>query len=254
MTLSLDLSQRRALVTGASRGIGAAVADILSSAGADLVLAASRPSPELEAVTALTRDRGVTVATVTGDVSLADTADRCVETARDVLGGLDILVNNAGIWEGSAIDTLDPADLDRMLGVNLASVFHLCRAATPLLRDSPAGRIVNISSTASLMGEPLHAAYAASKGGVDALTRSLAVELGPAGITVNSVAPGWTITEMTRDELDTDAGRKLVASIPLRKAATSMDVAQAVVFLASDWAGHVSGVTLPVEGAYRIRR
>jgi 3-oxoacyl-[acyl-carrier protein] reductase len=104
------------------------------------------------------------------------------------------------------------------------------------------------------MGEPLHSPYAASKGGMDALTRSLAVELGPEGITVNSVAPGWTRTEMTDADLETEFGAKLISQIPLRRVAEPEDVAYAVCFLASPRARHISGVTLPVEGAYRIRR
>jgi NAD(P)-dependent dehydrogenase (short-subunit alcohol dehydrogenase family) len=209
---------------------------------------------EAEAVAEEARALGRNAAVLLGDVGNAAAAARVVSTCDGTLGGFDILVNNAGIWEAAPIESLDHKALRRALAVNLESAFHLCSAAVPLLAASPAGRIVNISSTASLLGEPLHAPYAASKGGLDALTRSLAVELGPRGITVNSVAPGWTRTEMTEAVLKTEAGERILESIPLHKAATPEDVAHAVAFLASDWAGHISGVTLPVEGAYRIRR
>jgi len=254
MPLTLDLAGRVALVTGASRGIGRAVALTLAEAGADVMIGAASRKREAEQTAAELETRGRRAGVVLGDLTDPEVANAYVDACHRRFGRLDILVNNAGIWEESAIDVLAPGDLARMLSVNLESVFHLCRNAVPLLRRSPAGRIINMSSTASLLGEPLHSHYAASKGGLDALTRSLAVELGPARITVNSVAPGWTRTEMTDEELGTDRGKALLAEMPLGKIAESMDVAYAVAFLASDWAGHVSGVVLPVEGAYRIRR
>jgi len=254
MTLNLDLSGRSALVTGGSRGIGEAICLRLAEAGAAVTVAAGRDTARAGAVADSIRGAGGSAVVVTGDLSDPATAARYVDAAVDAFGGLDILVNNAGIWEEAAAEAFTPEFVRRTLGVNLESAFWLCREAVPKLRRSEAGRIVNISSTASLLGEPLHAAYAASKGGLDALTRSLAVELGPEGITVNSVAPGWTYTEMAEEVLNSDAGRALIQSMPLRKVAMADDVAYAVAFLCSDWAGHVSGVTLPVEGAYRIRR
>jgi NAD(P)-dependent dehydrogenase (short-subunit alcohol dehydrogenase family) len=251
--LNVDLKGRVALVTGGSRGIGKAVALELGGAGADVVVGATGPGKAEEVVAAVKR-MGRRAEAVYGDLSDPATAEAYVRACAERMGSLDVLVNNAGIWEEAAADAVTPEILHRTMSLNLAAVFFLCRHAVPLLRQSPAGRIVNISSTVSLMGEPLHSPYAASKGGMDALTRSLAVELGPEGITVNSVAPGWTRTDMAEDELATEFGEKLIASIPLRRVAEPQDVAYAVCFLASDRARHISGVTLPVEGAYRIRR
>lgn len=253
MGLALKLDQRTALVSGGSRGIGRAICRLLAGAGAKVMVGATRRE-KAQTTAAEIQAAGGTAKIVLGDLSRPETAGDYVRATIDAFGGLDILVNNAGIWEDGAIDDLTPEMLSRTLRVNLESAFHLCRESVSFLKSSPAGRIVNITSTASLMGEPGHAPYAASKGGLDALTRSLAVELGPAGITVNSVAPGWTETEMTRADLATELGARLRREIPLGKVATADDVAYAVAFLVSDWAGHISGVTLPVEGAYRIRR
>jgi 3-oxoacyl-[acyl-carrier protein] reductase len=254
MSLDLSLEGRAALVTGGSRSIGKAVALMLARAGADVMVGAAARKQDALDVARTIEGMGRRGDTVIGDLGAPETAVTYVDACRDRFGRLDILVNNAGIWEESSIADLTPEFLERTLSINLKSAFHLCRSAVPLLEASPAGRIINISSTASLMGEPHHSPYAASKGALDALTRSLAVELGPSRITVNSVAPGWTRTEMTEAELATERGRELVATIPLRKVAEADDVAYAVLYLASDWAGHVTGVTLPVEGAYRIRR
>jgi 3-oxoacyl-[acyl-carrier protein] reductase len=177
-----------------------------------------------------------------------------VRQAQRAFGRLDILVNNAGIWEEASIERTTARVLDRMLAVNVESAFHCCRAAVPYLKKSRSGRIINITSTAAILGEPLHAHYAASKGALEALTKSLAVELGRWRVTVNSVAPGWTLTDMTERELRTAKGRRLVSEIPLRKVATSEEIAMMVVFLASSHAGHTTGVSIPIDGGYRIRR
>lgn len=254
MAYTIDLSERVALVTGGSRGIGAAVAKMLAEARAAVVIGCTSESKTAIGLRNRLRGMGVPAELVAGDLSKPETARAYIDFVREQFGQLDILVNNAGVWKGDPIDELRPELLTEVMNVNLMSVFDLCRDAVPLLRESSQARIVNISSTASLMGEPSYSPYAASKAGLDGLTRSLAVELGPFGITVNSVAPGWTETDMTTEELKTEAGKALIESIPLKKVATPEDVANAVLFCASKMAGHISGVTIPVEGAYRIRR
>jgi 3-oxoacyl-[acyl-carrier protein] reductase len=170
-----------------------------------------------------------------------------VEGAADYLGGLDIVVGNAGIWTDGAVENLTDADWGRMLAVNLSGPFHLCRAAIPHLRRSSFPSITLIASTAGQRGEARHSHYAASKGGVIALVRSLAVELAP--IRVNAVSPGWIRTDMTEPFLRPETiGGSVRESIPLGQPGEPEDVAGPVLFLASGLARHMTGTVLNVNG------
>jgi 3-oxoacyl-[acyl-carrier protein] reductase len=171
-----------------------------------------------------------------------------VDGAVDRFGRLDIVVNNAGIWAGSPIEEVSDGEWNEMLGVNLSGTFHVIRAAVPHMKAAGGGRIINLSSTAGQRGEALHAPYAATKGAVIALTKSLAAELAPFGILTNAVAPGWVETDMTSEALDGDAGRRIRASIPLDRAGRPEEIAGAVLFLASDLASYVNGEILNVNG------
>jgi 3-oxoacyl-[acyl-carrier protein] reductase len=157
-------------------------------------------------------------------------------------------VNNAGIWKGAAIDEMSDGDWSEMLDVNLTGTFHCIRAAVPAMKSAGAGRIVNVSSTAGQRGEAFHAHYAATKGAVISLTKSLATELAPHGITVNCVAPGWVETDMTAESLSGPEREAILSSIPLRRVARPEEIAGAVVFLASDLASFVTGEILNVNG------
>jgi 3-oxoacyl-[acyl-carrier protein] reductase len=254
MAFMIDLRGKAALVTGGSRGIGREIAIELAAAGAAVAVNYRRSRREAESVVREITAAGGRAIPIKADVSSPADATALLRSARSAFGRLDILVNNAGIWEEASIERMTPRDLERTLAVNLKGVVYCCRAAVPALRASRTGRIINISSTAALLGEPLHSHYAASKGGLEALTKSLAVELGRWRITSNSVAPGWTVTDMTVRELRTAKGKKLLREIPLRKVATPPEVAAAVVFLASDLSSHITGVMIPVDGGYRIRR
>jgi len=249
------LDGKVALVTGASRGIGRAIALELGRAGARVGVH-YRAARELadEVVRAIDPDGRKGAAALPADLRRPGDAASLVSACRERLGPIAILVNNAGIWNGMPIDRFDEDRLEELLNLNLKAVFRLTSQVVPDMRELGWGRIVNVSSTAGLLGEPGHAHYAASKGALETFTRSLAVELGRDGITTNSVAPGWTLTEMTRAELDTERVRKITSEIPTGRIATPEDVASAVRYLASEEARQVNGTTIPVEGGYRFRR
>lgn len=245
--LAMDLSGRRALVTGGSRGIGAACCHLLARAGAEVGVHCRADLVAAREVAALASRHGVRSSVLQADLSRPGEAARLFARMEETLGPPEIVVLSAGIWKPAPIVRMTAEMLDETLAVNLSGVFHACREAA---RRFPGGRgtIVTISSTAGQRGEPLHSHYAASKGAVIALTRSLAVELAPE-VRVNSVAPGWVETDMTREALaDPDRRARILAEIPLGRIASPEDVASAVVFLASDLARHVTGAVLNVNG------
>jgi len=243
----IRLDGQIALVTGGSRGIGAACCRLLARAGCDVAVnyrrrAAAAVAREIEAA-------GRRAITIAADVINPQQVDLMVQSVVERLGGLDILVNSAGIWTDGSIDRMTDADWARMIGVNLSGVFHACRAAVPAMRARGGGSIVNIASTAGQRGEAHHSHYAASKGGLIALTKSLAVELAPDAIRVNVVAPGWIRTDMTEEFLRPERiAESLREPIPLGHPGEPEDVAGPVVFLCSNLARHVTGATLNVNG------
>lgn len=244
----LDLSGQTAIVTGGTRGIGRVVAGKLARSGASLVLGYHRDEAAADETRAEIEALGGKVALVAGDVSLADTAERLFESA-EAFGPVDLVVGNAGLWERVPIDRMSEEEWRRTLETNLTSIFHLTRRAARAMKPRKQGRMVLISSTAGQRGEPYHSHYAASKGGLVALAKSLAGELGPHGIQVNCVAPGWVHTDMTAEVFSQEEFRKTVCqSIPLRRIATAEDVANAVLFLASEMASFLQGEVISVNG------
>jgi 3-oxoacyl-[acyl-carrier protein] reductase len=202
----IDLVGKTALVTGGSRGIGRACCEMLARAGARIAVNYRVERPNADALIKSIKDSGGDAFALAADVARADEAEMMVEEAASRLGRLDILVNNAGIWKGGPVEEISDGEWSEMVGVNLTGTFHVIRAAVPHMKRT-GGRIVNVSSTAGQRGESLHSHYAATKGAIIALTKSLAVELAPSGIATNCVAPGWVVTDMTRDALS-GAGRK----------------------------------------------
>ncbi len=254
MPAAIDLRGRVALVTGGSRGIGRATALMLASAGASVALSYRKARTEAFAVAREIRKRGGKALVLRCDVTRPSSIKDMIAKTIDGIAPPDILVNNAGIWEEDRIPTLSPASLRHTLSTNLEGAMLAASAVSGHMMKKGWGRIISISSTAALLGEPLHSPYAASKGGLEAFTRSAAVELGPSGITVNAVAPGWTATEMAEQALNSPAGRKLVKEIPLRKVATPEEIAWAVLHFASEEASHTTGRILVIDGGYSLRR
>jgi 3-oxoacyl-[acyl-carrier protein] reductase len=246
--LQLDLTGKRAIVTGASRGVGRAVALLLGRAGASVGISYQSRRDEAEAVVADLERLGVRAFAEGGDLADPATADRLFERAAEEFGGLDLFVGNAGIWPPADVPIAEMTDAQwrRTLAVNLDSIFFTTRAAARMIADG--GRIVLISSTAGQRGEAGHADYAASKGALISLVKGVAVELAPRDVTVNCVAPGWIDTEMTVLPYQGEGRRRIEAAIPLGRVASAEDVAGPVVFLCSPLARHITGEILNVNG------
>jgi 3-oxoacyl-[acyl-carrier protein] reductase len=244
----LDLSGRKALVTGGSRGIGAASVKLLAAAGADVVVGYHVRSREANAVVEMARAAGVRALAVAADASTRDGADALVTATIRELGALDLFVGNAGIWPAEIIPLteMDDEHWHRTIRENLDSIFFTTRAAAQLMANG--GSIVLVSSTAGQRGEPYHADYAATKGAVISFAKSLAVELGPRDINVNCVAPGWVDTEMVQAAIANAGFEQVVSGIPIGRIASSEDVAGPIVFLCSSLARHITGEVLNVNG------
>lgn len=246
----IDLSGRRAFVTGGGRGIGKATSLLLARAGAKVAVGYHQRAADAERTVAEIRRGGGSATPVGGDLGERTAAERAVAAASSALGGLDFLIVNHGVWPATDVPVARLSDdqWDATMRANLDAVLYVCRAAIPLLGEG--GRIVLVSSTAGQRGEAFHADYAATKGAVISFTKSLAVELAPK-VTVNCVAPGWVDTEMSQIPYSRDGGaglRAIEKTIPLGRVATAEDVAGPIVFLCSPLARHITGEILNVNG------
>ncbi len=248
-TDSLGLRDRVAIVTGGGRGIGRATVERLAQAGVNVVV--NYLSNESDAIeTAHTAEKhGVSALTVRGDVAKVVEAEKVVEAALERFGRIDIVVCNAGLWEGAPVERVSEDLWNRVLDVNLKGSWTICRAAVPVLKRGGWGRLIIISSTAGQRGEAGYSCYAAAKGGQISFMKSLALELAPYRINVNAIAPGWVETEMCAEEYSL-AGRRreIEESIPLGRIADPDDIARPVVFLCSEWARHITGEVLNING------
>ena len=245
---SFQLRGRVALVTGGSRGIGRAVVERLAELGSNVVVNYESRKAAAEEVVASARAKGVEALAIQGNVAELSDATRVVQATLAQFRRLDILVCNAGIWEGAALDEMSEELWDRTIEINLRGTWTMCRAAVSVMKQQHFGRIVILSSTAGQRGEAGYSNYAASKGGQIAFTKSLAAELGEFGISVNAVAPGWVDTDMTATALEAEGREAASRAIPVGRIATADDIALPIVFLCSDWARHITGEILNVNG------
>jgi 3-oxoacyl-[acyl-carrier protein] reductase len=244
----IDLRGKRALVTGGSRGIGAATARLLAKAGADVMIGYRSRGADAGRVVAELSALGVAAAAHAADIATREGAEALVAATVEELGGLDLFVGNAGIWPAADVALAEMTDEQwaRTIRENVDSIFFTTRAVARAIANG--GRIVLVSSTAGQRGEAFHADYGASKGAVISFTKSLAIELAPRGVTVNSVAPGWVDTEMVAGALANEGHARVAAAIPVGRVATADDIAGPIVFLCSPLARHITGEILNVNG------
>jgi 3-oxoacyl-[acyl-carrier protein] reductase len=245
----LGLAGKRALVTGASKGVGEACARLLANLGVHIAVHFKEDEAAADRVVQAARAEGVHAEALRADLSRWDEGERLVAQAEERIGPLDVAILNHGIWKEAAVEAMTAAEYDETLDANLRGYFSVAGAVVRRMKPRRSGRIVFVSSTAGQRGEPLHAHYAASKGAAISLTKSLAVELAPWGILVNCVAPGWVRTPMTEATLD-DAREQanVLRAIPLGRVAAPEEIAKPIAFLASEGASFVTGEILNVNG------
>jgi len=243
-----SLAGKRALITGGSRGIGAATALLFAEYGVNVAIGYRARQQDADSVVKSAADRGVKAVAIASDIGTRDGAERLVDEAASELGGIDFFIGNSGIWipDTVALASMTDEQWRRTMRENVDSVFYTTRAVIKHLPDH--GRVVLVSSTAGQRGEGFHADYAASKGAMISLVKSLCVELAPRDITVNCVAPGWVDTEMAALPYAGGGKERIAAGIPLGRVASARDIAGPIVFLCSDLARHMTGEIVNVNG------
>jgi 3-oxoacyl-[acyl-carrier protein] reductase len=241
------LDGKVALVTGASRGIGRAIALRLASEGAKVAINYAGNTAKAEAVKAEIEQNGGEAILVQADVSDSASVDAMVAQVVEAFGQIDILVNNAGITRDGLMMRMKDEDFDAVINTNLKGVFYCTKVVSKLMMKKRSGRIINMASVVGLMGNAGQTNYAAAKAGVIGFSKSAAKELASRGITVNMVAPGFIATDMTAEMKD-KAKEMTLAGIPLKRMGEPEDVANAVLFLASDNASYITGQTINVDG------
>lgn len=241
------LKGKCAIVTGATRGIGRAIALKLAELGANIVINYRSMDEEAISLQKEIESLGVGAIVLKGDISKDQDAKNLIDKSKEHFGSVDILVNNAGITKDNLILRMKEDDFDQVIEVNLKGTFNCLRHVTPIMVKQRAGKIINLSSVVGLTGNAGQVNYAASKAGVIGMTKSLAKELGGRGITVNAVAPGFINTDMTK-ELSEKSKETLQAAIPLKRMGEAKDIAEVVGFLASSSSDYITGQVINVDG------
>jgi 3-oxoacyl-[acyl-carrier protein] reductase len=242
------LKDKVALITGASRGIGRTTALLFAQAGSNLLINYNQNEDSALETASMAEELGVRAKVFQADVSKKIEVDQMINYAIKEFGKIDILVNNAGIWKYAEIDKMTEQQLRETMELNVNGVFYAITASVPHMIKQKSGNIINISSTAGQRGEPLHSHYAASKGAIISLTKSLAVELAPDNIRVNCIAPGWVDTDMSHASLIGEEREEILQKIPLGRAAQPEEIAGPILFLASDLSTYITGEILNVNG------
>lgn len=243
----IDFTNKVAIVTGGSRGIGKAIAKKLALFKANIIINYTSNEEEALKTKAEIEELGVKTIVVKCDVSKSDEVEGMINTAIEEFGQIDILVNNAGITRDGLLMRMKEDDFDRVIDINLKGVFNCTKAVTKPMMKKRCGKIINISSVVGLIGNPGQANYCAAKAGVIGLTKSTARELASRNISVNAIAPGFINTDMT-NVLSEDLKNSMLNNIPQSRFGESEDVANAVVFLASDMSNYITGQVINVDG------
>lgn len=251
MNENFSLDGQVALVTGAARGIGRATALALAQAGADIAVNFQQSFEAAEALAAELSALGVKSVLVQGDVADSSQVSEMVEKAEDVLGGISILVNNAGITRDGLVIRMSDKDFDDVIATSLRGAFLCSKAVARGMMKARGGSIINVSSVIGRRGNGGQANYAAAKAGLIGLTKSLARELGPRGVRVNAVAPGYVVTDMT-SELPEKMKEQIAGNTPLGRLASPREIATVIAFLASPAAAYITGAVIPVDGGLGI--
>lgn len=251
--MAKKLADKVAIVTGASKGIGASIAQYFAEEGASVVVNYSTSKQEADQIVQSIERKGSKAIAVQANMAKQNDIDRLFEETKKAFGKLDILINNAGIYEFASLEEITPEHFHKMFDLNVLGLLLASRAALNYFNPSIGGNIVNISSIASIARVPRTAVYSGTKGAVDAITRTLATELGPRKIRVNAINPGVVQTEGTKAAgiTDSDFRKEAEARTPLGRIGVPQDIAKAALFLASDDSGWITGETLFISGGYR---